>query len=493
MKQRRVSRGVALAPMQLPQRMAATDALFWYAETALPIFRPIIAGLYILDRQPSPEVVVRTHELALALVPRLRQRVAEVPLGLALPLWADDPHFDPAYHIRHVSLAHPGTMRELLDLTAALFATPLDRERPLWEAYCIEGLEHGRSAYFFKMHHALVDGVGAVTLLQALTQAHPGEEPRVVHPQRTGHLPVPRGLFEAMADTGRELAAVAGRIGRLPLDVVGAPLESAAQVWRMLRAARGVVAELGNPVTQDPLVESTSGLSRRLDVLEIPLEKLQSLKKAFGVTINDIVLAALAGTLHAYHRQRRVHVDTLTCMVPMSLRGRDDRDSLGNRVGMFNIQLPVGERRADHRLQQIVRQTQTAKGDKRGTLYPFLVQTLTVIPAAAFRWLAQQSLGRVNLACTNIPGLATRRYLAGARVEAIYPFASVVQGTPLVVALFSYADAMNIGIDTDPEAIPDPHRISELFVAELEAMAERIPRRPQAHRGRKRHVHAKAS
>ena len=265
---------------------------------------------------------------------------------------------------------------------------------------------------------------------------------------------------------------MAGRVAGVPLYALTHPGDSADQMWRVARGLRGMWTELSAPAVQDPLSGSTSGLSRRFDVMDIPLAQLDAIRKPLGVTLNDLILAVLAGTLGAYHRQRRVRSDTLTCMVPMSLRGRDEQDTLGNRVGVFNIALPVGERRPERRLSRIVRQTRAAKSDRRSALYPFFVQTLTVLPAGAFRWLARQSLGRVNVACTNIPGVPERRYLAGATVDAVYPFASVVQGTPLVVALFSYANTMDIGIDTDPEAIPDPHRISELFLVHLDEMAE---------------------
>ena len=465
-----------LQPLRLPSQMAATDALFWYAETALPVFRPIIAGLYLLDRRPDGARLGTAHDTALAVVPRLRQRVVEPGSLLGTPQWVEDQHFDRSYHVRHLSVPAPGTARELLDITAALFATPLDRERPLWEAYWIDGLEGGRAAYFFKMHHSLVDGVGSVAIMNALTQRHRAAAPRVARtrfPTTQEFVPpAAKGLTGTVLDGIREVAAVAGRAAGTPLHVLTHPGDSADQMWRLARGLRGMWTEMSAPTVRDPLSGSTSGLSRRFDVMEIPLARLDAIRKPLGVTLNDLVLAILAGTLGAYHRQRRVYSETLTCMVPMSLRGRDEQDTLGNRVGMFNVGLPVGERRPHRRLFEIVRQTQTAKRDRRSTLYPFFVQTLTVLPAGAFRWLARQSLGRVNVACTNIPGVTERRYLAGAAVDAVYPFASVVQGTPLVMALFSYAGTMDIGIDTDPEAIPDPHRISELFLVHLDEMAE---------------------
>ncbi|HET9063325.1 MAG TPA: WS/DGAT domain-containing protein, partial [Candidatus Binatia bacterium] len=197
---------------------------------------------------------------------------------------------------------------------------------------------------------------------------------------------------------------------------------------------------------------------------------LRAIKTSLNGTINDVVLTALAGAVGAYHTKRRVHVATLNCMVPMSLRGENERDALGNRVGMINVALPVGEPRADLRFARIVAQTRAAKRDMRGGLYPVLASTLTVLPGAAFAWLARQSLGRVNLVCTNIPGVPGTLYMAGAKVTAVYPFASPVAGTPLVVALVSYVDRMDIGIDTDPEAIPDPRRLTELFLAALDEL-----------------------
>src|SRR5690606_38705083 len=145
-------------------------------------------------------------------------------------------------------------------------------------------------------------------------------------------------------------------------------------------------------------------------------------------------------------------------------------DALGNRVGMFRVALPVGEPRPAARLARIVAQTRAAKSDKRGAAAPLVGEVVALMPIPVLRWVARRSLGRVQVACTNVPGVPEVRWMAGARIESIHPFASVVEGTPLVMALLSYAGCMEIGIDTDPEAIPDPHRITELFEAALAAL-----------------------
>jgi WS/DGAT/MGAT family acyltransferase len=462
--------------------MAPTDALFWYAESALPVFRPIIGGLYVLDRPPSPGVIASGLDLALRVVPRLRERVVEVPLQLGLPEWVEDPHFDRDYHLRHLSLPAPGSRRQLLDLTAQILATPLDRQRPLWEAYWIDGLEGTHAALFFKMHHSLVDGVGSIAILNALT----GTEPRASLP-RPGPGARPRrappdpaaSLLRLALDDARAAAWLALRAGLAPLRLALRPGAAATQLLRTARGLRGMLGDLTRPPIRDPLAASSSGLSRRLDVMEIPLERLRKLGTPLGATINDLVLTVLAGALGRYHRERRVRVRELHCMVPMNLRGRDERDALGNRVGVFAIVLPVAEKNPARRLERIVAQTRAAKSDRRGAAAPLFVQVATLLPGGVFRWMARRSLGRVNVACTNIPGVREPRWIGEARVEAIYPFASVVEGTPLVLALLSYAGTLDVGIDTDPEAIPDPHRISELLadgIDELEGLASRPPR-----------------
>ncbi|MDJ0864551.1 MAG: wax ester/triacylglycerol synthase family O-acyltransferase [Myxococcota bacterium] len=462
-------------PLELAPRMAPSDALFWYAEEALPQFRATIAGLYVLDGTPDPARLDVALDRAIALVPRLRQRVLDVPLHLGLPEWVDDPHFDRRYHLRHVSLAPPGDWRHLLDLAATLFATPFDRERPMWEATWIEGLEGGRSAYLFKMHHSMVDGVGSLAILHAITQAARDEAPRRMRRAKPAPLPgVGEQLTRLTRDNARDALALARRGVDGALEALRRPAEALEDAGRTWRGVRAMVADALQPAVRDPLSVDSAGISRRFDVLDVPIERLRKLKAPLGATINDVVLAALAGALGAYYRKRGHRLESLKCMVPMNLRGRGDRDTMGNRVGMFNVWLPLDERSAARRLQRIQEQTRAAKEDQRGAAGPLFVEALTALPGGAFRWLARQAVGQVNVSCTNVPGSPERRYMAGAAVEAVYPFASVVEGTPLVMALLSYAGTMNIGIDTDPEAIPDPHRIAELFeqqLAELEALA----------------------
>jgi WS/DGAT/MGAT family acyltransferase len=282
--------------------MAPTDALFWFAETALPEFRPIIAGLYVLDRTPDVGAARASIDSALSLVPRLRQRVVAAPADIGLPEWRDDPHFDAAYHVRHLSLPVPGGQRELLDLAAALLATPLDRQRPLWEVYWIDGLEGGRSACFLKLHHSVVDGVGSIAILDAMTAPVGSRARRPRRPSRRAP-PAPAGLLERTAalvgDQAEWAARLAWRMARAPLGAVRHPRRSADAAWRTARGLRGMVGDLLEPALHDPLAVPGSGLSRRLDLAELSLDRLRKIKAPLDVTLNDLVLASLAGALGA--------------------------------------------------------------------------------------------------------------------------------------------------------------------------------------------------
>jgi diacylglycerol O-acyltransferase len=451
--------------------MTATDAIFWYAETALPRFRPVIGGLFELDGAPATGALEAVFARAIAAIPRLRQRVAEAPLHVAPPEWIDDPHFDPGYHLRRVALPAPGHWRELLDLAGTLLAAPLDRERPLWEATVLEGLDGGRAALMMKLHHSVVDGVGALALLQALTQPHGERLARARSHPRSAPAGFPTRVGALAADASARALALTDRALRASVRAAADPRAAAREGWRAARGIARTLVDFTAGTVHDPLAEGGSGLSRRLETIEVPLERVEQTATRLGATLNDLLLAVLAGTQGAYHRERGVSVRALRCLVPMNLRSGDERHQLGNRLGLFNVWLPVAERDRGRRLRAIERQTRAAKRDRRGDAAKFLVDAAMLLPGPAFRWLARQSLGRVNTVCTNIHGPREICHLAGRRVRALFPFAPVVEGTPLVIAALSYAGKLAIGIDTDQECIPDPERIRALLEAELAGYA----------------------
>jgi diacylglycerol O-acyltransferase len=462
-------------------RMMPTDALFWYAEEATPELRPIVAAIMILDRQPDRERLWKLLERWIVRVPRLRQRVVEAPLRLGLPEWEDDPHFEIVYHARDVVLPEPGTDEQLFEFAGAVFATPLDHMRPLWEAYLIEGLQGGRAACFFKVHHSVMDGVASMAGFDALTQGHRAEPVRVPHamPLQTPRPPAVR-VARLIRDLLRGATDGMGAAAGFGMHAVLHPADAGDGVLRAVRGLRGFLRDLNAPAIHDPLADPTTGIGRRLDGMTWSLPRLRRIKDALGVTLNDVVLTAVSGAVGRYHDHRGVHVDALQCMVPINLRQDYERHALGNRVGMCNIALPVGEADPLARLAIIREQTTAAKVDRRGVAYPLLMRVLALMPSVAFRLIAQALTGRINLICTNVPGPPATRYLAGAKIEAIYPFAPVTVGTPLSIALLSYGDSFGIGIDTDPAAVPDPQLLHRYLEAEIEALERRARVRPPA-------------
>jgi WS/DGAT/MGAT family acyltransferase len=437
--------------------MQPSDAFFWHAEQATPELRPLVAGLFLLDRRPDRARLRQALRRLVALAPRLRQRVVDPPLGLGLPSWVDDAAFELDYHLRAVALAEPRPAA-LLGLAGELFAAPLDHLRPLWEAHLIEGLAGGRAALLLKLHHAVLDGAGSVALFDGLTQARRGDAARV-----------PRGSAARLGQPARPPAGVLD--GARALADLIAGLVDPSRAGRLARGVAGMLGELGRAGETPAWHNRGSGVGRRLAVLELDLGQLLAIRAALGATLNDVVLTAVAGALAAYHAGARGGPRDLQCMVPMSVRGRDERRDLGNRVGGFTVALPLRAATPAARLARIRAQTTRAKSDGHGIGLSALMQAAAYVPPALFRAAGQLVNGRVHLICSNVPGPPRARFLAGARIEAVHPFAPVMRGTPLSIALMSYADRLCIGIDSDPAEIPDPGRIATLLGREVRGLA----------------------
>lgn len=466
--------------------MLPSDALFWRAEGAMAAVRPQVGGLLILDRAPDRNSVRAAIERLIVCAPRLQQRVVDLPLPLALPEWEDDPHFDLDYHLREVVLPQPGNQRRLLDFAGSVLVTPLDHLRPLWEAYVIGGLEGGRAGVMFKLHHSIIDGVGSMALFEALTQEHPADPVRV--PPRRRHrdsAQAPRSplVTERVRNAASELGTSMERIGR----VAAHPLRAWQRLLQTAGTLGGLIREFNAHAVKDPLADTSGDIGRRLDALKLSLLRLWRIKDALGVTLNDLVLTAVAGAVGRYHAYCGAPVKELECVVPMNLRQAHEREVVGNRVGAFIVPLPVGERDPLRRLNKIRRQTTAAKrAGGGGSGSQFLLQALALIPSAAFRAASRTIRGKIGLICTNVPGPRTPRYLAGAKVEVICPFLPAMFGIPLTVALLSYGDVYAVGIDTDSAAIRRPELLCHYIVDAFDEIERRALRtgRDRPHRAR---------
>lgn len=471
--------GTPQYPLRLSHRMLPSDAFFWYAEAATPEMRPLVGGLFLLDRAPDRRRFSASVQRLIACVPRFRQKVVAPPLPLGLPEWRDDRRFDLRYHFRELSLPEPAHEDDLFDLAGALFATPLDHERPLWEGYLITGMPGGRAAFFLKLHHSLMDGAGSVALFDAMTQAERDDR---VAPKPRGHEAARRRAAprdDWLTRMGAASRATADFVGEA-VRRAGHPEDLRLDLQRVLRQVSSVIGDLRAAPADDPLAALSTGVGRRLAGIALPLARVQQMKAALGVSLNDVVLLAATGALERYHRSRGITPRPLACVVPMSLRDPGERDGLGNHVGAFRVMLPLDETTLEDRLARIHQQTRPAKEARQGVAYGALMSLISIVPAAALRALSQQVSGRVHLICSNVPGPRVQRYIGGARIDAVLPFAPLMFGTPVSIALMSYGDCLGFGIDSDPAAIPDTHRLRGYLESEFEQLHRR------AGRGRRR-------
>ena len=431
---------------ELPTRMNATDALFWAMEP-LPQFRSNIGGLIVVDGVPGPDAVRAEFARVAASYRRLTERIVEAPLGLSAPAWVADPEFDLDYHLRMIATPPPATLDDLLAELGPIFATPLDRARPLWEAYSTGALAGGRSAVFVKMHHCLMDGVGGTRIL---TELFGERAPTAPAPEPS---PTPPGgiAWAAAAGIGRTASTLATFAGTL-LDAVLHPSSAV----RGLSAVVGIAQELVGSRADSPLHAARS-MSRRLACFDMSLPAIDAVRARLGATNNDVLLTVVSGALHRWHTSRGADVKTLRALVPVNLR-TDADDLAGNRIALLAVALPVGEPNPIRRLRIVQQHMGRVKRDRRAALYPVIARLVASLPTAIAARVVGQQMNRANLVCTNVPGPASTCYFAGRPIAAIYAFAPMVGDHPIAIASYRYRDTIHVGLDVDPLALPDLSR-----------------------------------
>ncbi len=453
-----------------PARMNATDALFWLLD-AVPDLRSTVGALIVLDGEPEPGRLRDDFMRLAAGYPRMRQCVVDAPFNLAPPEWVEDDQFDLDYHLRTIAAPAPGSMTDLLESLGPLFATPLDRTRPLWEAYDVGRLVDGRSAVFMKVHHCLMDGVGATRVITGLlgerSEAAPAE---LVPSEATASRTMAARIQRALVHGAGELAA-AGELGlRVIRDTVYHPIAATEQLASDVRRLVGLAADLSVPRADSPL-HHTRSPSRRLATFDMYLSEIDAVRDRLGATNNDVILTVVSGALHRWHTSRGADVKELRALVPVNLRETTE-DAAGNRVALLAIGLPVGEPSPLQRLRCIQERMGRVKRDRRATLYPLVTRLLLTLPLSVAAQVGRQQMRRTNLVCTNVPGPRHTCYLGGRAIERIHAFAPMVGDHPVAIALYSYRDMVHIGLDVDPLAMPDlPHFLDALTESYLEVMS----------------------
>lgn len=455
----------------MSERLSALDANFLYLEQPNVHFH--VAGLSILDPSTRPDGKLTIGHLQdliekrIHLVPRFRQKAMFVPFNLGRPVWVDDARFDLDFHIRRAALPAPGGRKELADYVQRVHSRPLDRSKPLWEMYLIEGLEDGHVAVFTKSHHAMIDGMSAIDIATVLFDFTP--EPRNVDPETWTPAPEPTPadlIRDALSEqvthplrTSLQNAALFFQAPQVALGKLGQMLGGIAQ---LVAAGAAPKSPFNVPV----------GPNRRFSMCEVPVSDAKMIKNALGGTVNDVVLASVAGALNRLLRARGESTGglTLRAMVPVSTRDDSQRMALGNRVASIFVDLPIGAPDAATRLRKITALTKDLKSSHQalaaGALMGIGQWAPPTLHAQAARLLGRQRL--INLTVSNVPGPQIPLYLCGAKMLVTYPVMPIGETSALSVAVTSLSGVMGFGFTGDWDACPDIDQLAGYLLESVE-------------------------
>jgi diacylglycerol O-acyltransferase / wax synthase len=432
-------------------------------------------------------VVSRLH-----LIPRYRQRLAYIPIE-GHPVWVDDDHFNIHYHVRHTALPKPGDDRQLKRLAARVMTQHLDRQKPLWEIWIVEGLaDPAHFAMISKIHHCMVDGMSSVDLLNVLLKPEP---------TRTFE-PPPRWIPRPVPSRSELAGDALSRYARLPLEMarslpqlVQEARDSDSDLRARLSALRETLGAGMRRVSDTPLNQPI-GPHRRFDWLAMDLDRVKGVKNRLGGTLNDVVLATVAGALRRFLQRRGVDVERLDfrVMAPVSVRRDQERGTLGNRVSAWMVPMPLGEREPVRRLDKIRETTEHLKHSRQALGAEVLTQVGEWTPSTLLSLGARLATRALpfNLVVTNVPGPQQTLYMLGAKMVDNYGFIPLTDYLCLGVVLFSYAGRLCWGFTAEWDLLPDLHDLVgdiEASFRELGDMPERIER---LHSSRKS-AHAKRS
>jgi diacylglycerol O-acyltransferase / wax synthase len=442
----------------MPDRLTALDAQFLYMER--PTAHMHVGGVSVLDPSTKPDGPLLFDDLKslvlrrLHLVPRFRQKVVFLPMNVGRPMWTDDTRFDIDFHMRRASLPSPGGHKELADFVQRVHSRPLDRTKPLWEIYFIEGLEGGLIAIYSKTHHAMIDGVSGLDIASVLFDFTPA--PREVEPEEwtpekepsTAEL-MRKWVVDSVTHPIEAMAHQASGAVQTPMSLVSRVRTAVGSVQQMLGSGMAPASPFNVPI----------GPNRRFSFTDVPVDDAKAVKNALGGTVNDVILTGVAGMLRRVLIARGEPTTNLSmrAMVPVSTRDESQKMALGNRVSMFFIDLPVGDMEPAERLHRITAETRNFK-ESGQAIGAASIMGLTrwappTLHALAARLVVRQRFA--NLVVTNVPGPQVPLYLLGARLEGMYPLMNLTETMALMVAITSLSGNMGFGFTGDWDAVPD--------------------------------------
>jgi WS/DGAT/MGAT family acyltransferase len=458
-------------------RLTALDSSFLLLEKPHTYMHVASTGIYRMGPLKTPEggvdieLIKRGINGVVHRIPRYRQKLAWIPIERQ-PVWVDDRRFNLHYHLRHASLPRPGDDEQLKRLSARIMGQRLDRTRPLWEMWIVEGLEEDRFAVINKVHHCMIDGVAGVDLMTLLMSTSPDAEipdapPFVPRPEPSG--------FEL-------LRGEIGRRVRLPLEAARDLRNFAAEardarreILSRLRAMAETVGTTLRPASSTPLNRPV-GPHRHFDWATMEIDEIKLLRRKVGGSLNDLVLTIAAGAVRRFLQQRQVDPARLDFRVlaPVSVRTEEQGGKLGNRVSAWIVPLPVGEADPLEQLKAISRSTTELKSSKQAVGAEVLTQVAEWTPATLLSLGARNAtrLLPFNLVVTNVPGPQVPLYLLGARMEQIYPYVPLADNLGLGIALFSYDGTLAWGFNADYELVPDLDQFVQAIRASFQALRE---------------------
>jgi diacylglycerol O-acyltransferase len=471
-----------------PDRLTALDTTFLHLEDHSSAHMHVASVMVFEGVAPTLQELV-DHVLGrLHLVPRYRQRLAYVPLGQGRPIWTDDPHFNPYYHLRHTALPRPADDAALKRLAGRLFSQRLDRSKPLWEIWLVQSMSGGRFALIAKTHHALVDGISGVDITTVLFDT--AREPA----------PTGGGWDPSQSWSAKPLPGPAKLLGEALLERSTVPAEMARGARALLRAPRRAVSQVKDglasvgattlaginaPAPPSPF-NVDIGPHRRYTFVDADLARFKAIKDSLGGTLNDAVLASVSLALGRYLRSHGHDTDglVLKAMVPVSVRSKAQRGALGNQVAAMWAPLPVGVENPAECLHKI----STAMEDLKKSGQAVGAQVLTnlagfappTILSQAARLQARQPF--FNLVVTNVPGPQFPLYLLGRRLQVLYPVVPLAQRQALGIAVMSYDGHLGFGLLGDFDALPDLDKIALDLQWAIAALARAAGLRPRAKR-----------
>jgi diacylglycerol O-acyltransferase / wax synthase len=458
-------------PMANADRLTGLDSSFLHLERDSAHMH--VAGCMVFDgRPPEYEELVDEIVSRLHLVPRYRQKLAFVPLNQGRPVWVDDPHFNVAFHVRHTALPSPGGEQQLKRLAGRVFSQALDRSRPLWELWLVEGLSDDRFAVLSKTHHALVDGISGVDIATVLFDSSPEPMPVSAPDHEWIARPLPSRV-QLLADALLERATVPTEIVRGVRATLRGPRHVVARAGRAAGGV-GAMARAGLNVAPSSPFNVKIGPHRRFTWVRGNLQEFKTVKNSLGGTVNDVVLAAVAGALGRYLRLHSEPTDdvVLKAMVPVSVRADVESGALGNRVAAMWAPLPVGITDPVQRLLTISAAMDGIKDSGQAVGAQVLTELSGFAPptimAQAARLQARQRL--FNVVVTNVPGPQHPLYMLGRQLEAMFPMVPLAENQALGIAIMSYDGQLNFGLNADYDALAD----LEVLADELRASIEEL-------------------